>query len=168
ELDSPRGVILAAGHDAALDELAAFDGPHVSLPRFRANGRCRQRRHWSACGERDAARGEHASTERAVPVRDADIYEDGAGSRLGGRIDPLDTAGEPALTEAVDRELDGLAYRELGNVHGGHSGLQLHVGQVDDGDERRIERDLLADLDVALGDDSIERRQGLRIAQRIA
>ena len=39
--------------------------------------------------------------------------------------------------------------------------------QVDDGDERRVESHLLARLDVALGDDSRQRRGHDRVAQRV-
>ena len=84
-----------------------------------------------------------------------------------GRIDALDAPGEAALAEAVDRELDRHADRELRDVDRGHHRLQLHLRQVDDGDERRVERDLLAGLHVALGDDAGQRRRRDRILQRV-
>src|SRR6185369_16844308 len=165
DLHPPHGVVAATGRDEALYELAAFDGPHECLPRLRAHGRGRQRGHWRAGGERDAARGEHSAADRAIGIWDSDVHQDGSRARLGRRIDALDTPGEPAIAEAVDRELHRFADSELRHIDGRYRSLQLHIGQVDNRDERRVEGHLLADLDVALRHDTRQRGRGDGVAQ---
>ena len=64
---------------------------------------------------------------------------------------PLDAAGERALAEAVDGELDrSCRSRRPGTSIAGTSACSSRSRQVDDGDERRVERDLLARLRVPL------------------
>ena len=86
---------------------------------------------------------------------------------FGRGIDALDRAGKAPIPETVDRQVDFHAHDELGNVIGRNHCPQLHLRQIDDGDERRIEAHFLARLDVALGDDSRQRRRHDRVAQRV-
>ena len=71
------------------------------------------------------------------------------------------------LAEAVDGELDRHADRKLGNVDRRNHRLHLEIAEVDDRDERRLDRDLLARLHVALGDDAAQRRDDIGVVQRI-
>ncbi len=72
------------------------------------------------------------------------------------------------FAETVDAKLDGHRNRDLRNVVGGHHRLQLHLSQIDDREQRRVEVDLLAGLHMTLGQCARQRRGHHRVVQRIA
>ena len=160
QFDAARVVIAATDQHCLLGQLAALDRPDVRLAGFGADRCGRQSRHRRPGRQRDAARGEHAAAQRLRLVRNADEHQDGARAGLGGWIDPLDAAGELAVGEAIDGQVDGHPGLQFRNVRRRHRGLQLHVLQIDDRHQRRIEGDLFARLHVPLGDDARQRRNG--------
>ncbi len=86
------------------------------------------------------------------------------GSVLG--IDPVDAPGELAAGQALDLHLRGHAAAQPRDV--GHRHLRLHLepGQVDDRQQRRVERHLLARLHVALRDRARDRRAHHRVGHQ--
>src|SRR5690349_17254825 len=167
DLDAAVRLVAPPGDHDAARELAAVDRPHVRLARLAAQRGDRQRRCRRAGRERDAPCREHAAAQRRIGIGQAHVHDDRARAWLGRRIDPVDASTEAALAEAVDGELDRHAERKLRHVDRRHERLDLEVAQVDDGHDRRLDRNFLAALHVPLRNDAGKRRHDLGIGERV-
>src|SRR5258706_8996336 len=92
--------------------------------------------------EDELALREHAALEQAVAIGDREVQRDRARAGIGRGIDALDASFEGTLAEAVDLELSGLADLHARYLRGRRRRFDLHLGEVDDGEEGCIDGDL--------------------------
>ena len=158
----------------ALFEAAVDDGEDARRPLFHQEARAGDDGHRRLAGvELDG--GEHAREEGAVGVVDLGLDGEIARGLADGGADVADRAREAPPRVGGDGEGEGAARLHRGDARLGDGELEAQGGHGDEGDDLGVLPDVLAGLDVALGDhageggadravaDDLRRRAGARL-----
>ena len=105
-----------------------------------------------------------AGAQGEVAVVDAHDDADRAAVAVDHRCHALDACAEPAGAEGIDGEAHRLAGGEGDGVALRHAQVGAQVGEIGHVEHRRIRDQQLAALDPATGDDAVERRADLALA----